>query len=321
MNANDVIEAYVNDVAVQLPRKQRNDVAFELRALLNEELQARADESGRAADASMAIELLQAFGHPALVAARYRPTLTIIDPADGRAFLRLSVIGLLVIWALALIEQVQQPVVPAGDFLLALSRWWGFILSTVVASMWWPGVLVVGYAIAGWTRHHSPSSDTWKPAAVDRIPGGRAALMLGLAGVVCGLAVLIDPRWVLDVFWGGRAASAAYEALTYTDSFRYRQGIVLWWLVALNIPLLVAAIVKGRWTGLMRRVQTIGSLATCAAMAWAVAGGPIFIRPAADNMTKGLMLLIIVLTLVDLGIKLHRSVKPTPDRMGSRLAG
>ena len=39
MNANDVIECYVNEVAVQLPRAQRNDVAFELRALLQEELQ------------------------------------------------------------------------------------------------------------------------------------------------------------------------------------------------------------------------------------------------------------------------------------------
>ena len=36
MNANDVIEAYVTDVALRLPRRQRNDVAFELRALLNE---------------------------------------------------------------------------------------------------------------------------------------------------------------------------------------------------------------------------------------------------------------------------------------------
>ena len=32
MNANDVIESYVTDVAEKLPRKQRNDVAFELRS-------------------------------------------------------------------------------------------------------------------------------------------------------------------------------------------------------------------------------------------------------------------------------------------------
>jgi len=60
MNANDVIESYVTDVALQLPRRQRNDVAFELRALLNEELQARAEAAGRGVDAAMATEFLGA---------------------------------------------------------------------------------------------------------------------------------------------------------------------------------------------------------------------------------------------------------------------
>ena len=317
MNANEVIEAYVNDVAVQLPRKQRNDVAFELRALLNEELQARAEASGRPADANMAIEFLQAFGRPADVAARYRPTLVVIDPADGHAFVRLTVIGLLVIWILGLIAQFDPPIQSADQFLSALGQWW---TKTVIASLWWPGVLAVYFAIAAWTHRRWPQSRAWRPVAADHIPGGRAAMMMGLAGVVLGLFVLTDPRWVLDAFWGGRAAPAAYEALTYSESFRQREGVLLWLLVASNIPLLVAAIMWGRWTAMMQRVQTVGSLATCAAMAWAVAGGPIFIRPAVDSMVKGLMLLIIVLTLLGLGIKLYRQVKPTPGRMGSPLA-
>jgi hypothetical protein len=64
MTANEIIEAYVADVAVQLPRKQRNDVAFELRALLQEQMQDRADAVGQAADASMATDMLRAFGNP-----------------------------------------------------------------------------------------------------------------------------------------------------------------------------------------------------------------------------------------------------------------
>ena len=86
MNANDLIESYVIDVAVQLPRKQRNDVAFELRALLNEGLQDKAEAAGRHVDATMATEFLRAFGRPADVAARYRPTLTIIDPRTDPDF-------------------------------------------------------------------------------------------------------------------------------------------------------------------------------------------------------------------------------------------
>ena len=85
MNVNELIDAYVADVAVQLPRRQRNDVAFELRALLGEELQAKAEATGGAVDVSMATEMLRDFGHPDDVAARYRsrPEITIIDPLTG----------------------------------------------------------------------------------------------------------------------------------------------------------------------------------------------------------------------------------------------
>ncbi len=145
MNANDVIESYVTDVAVQLPRKQRNDVAFELRALINEGLQDKADAAGRAVDAAMATEFLHAFGRPAEVAARYRPTLTIIDPADGHSFLRATVIGLAIIWVLGLLVRLRQSIDAPGGLLGALGQWWG---STVIPSLWWPGVLVVGFGVA-----------------------------------------------------------------------------------------------------------------------------------------------------------------------------
>ena len=90
---------------MRLPRAQRNDVAFELRALLHEELQGKAEDAGRAVDAAMALEFLRAFGRPADVAARYRPTLTIIDPSDGRRFLFATIVGLALIWSLGLLAQ------------------------------------------------------------------------------------------------------------------------------------------------------------------------------------------------------------------------
>ena len=123
MNANDVIESYVTEVALQLPRKQRNDVAFELRALINEELQGKAEESGRSVDAAMAIEFLQAFGRPEEVAARYRPALTIIDPADGHRFLRLTVIGMAIIWIAGLLERFSQPFGSVAEVLTVIGQW------------------------------------------------------------------------------------------------------------------------------------------------------------------------------------------------------
>ncbi len=310
MNANDVIESYVTDVAVQLPRKQRNDVAFELRALLNEELQAKAETAGRGVDAAMATELLNAFGRPADVAARYRPTLTIIDPVDGHSFLRATVIGLAIIWCLGLLMRLRQPIDSGWDLLSALGQWWGTI---VIPSMWWPGLLVVGFGTASWTRRRWPQTSEWKPRAGDRIHGGRVAMVMGLIGILCGLFVLIDPRWLLDVFWGGRAAPAAYEALTYTDTFLQRQALCLLVLITLNIPLLITVIVSGRWSAMMRRLELGLALVTCAVLAWTVLDGPIVMTPESDRTIKFFMVLIVAFTLISFGIKLYRSVRPTPN--------
>jgi hypothetical protein len=312
MNANDVIESYVTDVAMQLPRKHRNDVAFELRALIDEGLKDKAEAAGRAVDATMATEFLNAFGRPGDVAARYRPTLTIIDPADGHAFLRATVIGLAIIWLLGLVERLGQPIDSAGGLLGALGQWWE---STVIPSLWWPGVLVVGFAGAAWSRRRWPQTSQWKPRAGDRIHGGRAALVMGMVGIACGMYTLVNPRWLLDYFWGGHAAPAAYAALTYTEPFLKSQAPWLFALVVLNIPLLIAVIVQGRWSPLMRRLQTGLGLITCAALAWTIADGPVFMTQVSDRTAKYFLVLIVVCTLVDLGIKRYRRVRPTPNNL------
>ncbi len=309
MNAHEVIDAYVTDVAVQLPRRQRNDVAFELRALLTEELQGKAEATGRHADAEMAIAFLNAFGRPEDVAARYRPTLSVIDPADGYAFLRATIIGLTIIWSLGLLQLLGQPIDSGSDLLRALGHWW---TGTVIASLWWPGVLVVGFGLAAWSRRRWPQSAAWQPRAADRIHGGRATMVLALIGILCGLFVLLDPRWVLDVIWGGRAAPAAYQALTYTETFRNRQAPWLLALLLLNVPIYLTVIVIGRWTAGIRRIETLFAFVTCAALVWTVVDGPVFMAATSDKTVKFFLVLIVAFTLIHFGVQWHRRVKPAP---------
>lgn len=310
MNAKDLIEAYVADVAVLLPRSQRNDVAFELRALLHEDLSAKAEEAGREPDATMATELVRAFGRPAEVAARYRPTLTIIDPADGRSFLRATMIGLAVIWGAGLWVHLIEPVLSGSDFLQALARWW---LGDVIPSLWWPGVLVVGYGLASWSRRHRPQASEWKPRAGDATDASRVALGVAVVAILCGLAVLANPSWLLDVVWGGRAAAAAYEALTYTETFLKRQAPWLLGLLLLYVPLYFSVLVKGRWSPLLRRFEDALAFAICVMMMWTVVDGPIFMAPAGDRIAKPCLVLLTAMTLILWGIQLYRRVRPSPN--------
>lgn len=311
MTSIELIESYVADVAVQLPRKQRNDVAFELRALLGEQLQDKADTAGRSADASMTVEMLRGFGSPRDVAARYLPAMQIIDPVDARKFLRAAIVGLTVIWALGLLKLLQQPIHSAWDLLSAVGQWWGGV---VIPSLWWPGLLVVAFATAAWTRRKWPSASDWKPSAGNRLRGGRSAMAMGVFGMLCGIYFLIEPRRVLDIASGGQAAPVAYQALTYTETFLHRQAPYLLALILLNIPMVTLAMVQGRWSAAMQTTRVGLGLSTCAVMTWTIMDGPILSAPSSNEVAKWFMTLIIAYTLVDLGIRKYRSIKPAPSQ-------
>lgn len=310
MNPNQLIESYVADVAARLPRRQRNDVAFELRALLAEELAGKAEFAGREADATMAMELLRGFGRPADVAARYQPALTLIDPVDGRAFLRLALIGVGIICLALALAALRMPLATGNDLLRAFVFWWGSIFSPSLA---WLGLLVFGFGSAAWARRRWPESAEWKPRTGDHLPINRTAMAMGVIGILCGVYLLANPAWLLDVFLGGRAAPAAYEALAYTESFYQRQAPWLFGLLLLNVPILIALIVKGRWTTGLHRVYDVHGLLTCAVAAWALVGGPIFRMPTADGFMKLGLLAAIVWTLIVYGLRWSRGVKPRPE--------
>lgn len=309
MDASEVIELYIADVAAELPRRQRNDVAFELRALLSEELAARAEATGRATDAPLAIALLNEFGQPAEVAARYRPPLQIIDAADGWRFWRLCMIGLLLIWSLGLIARLAS-VTSAGSALAAIGAWWA---GTVIPSLWWPGVLVTGFAISAWARRRWPQRAQWQPKAPDQLTGGRSVVALGMLGIVCGIYLLAAPTRVLDLVWGGQAAPAAYAALTYADSFVQFTGPLILLLLCLNLPLFGSALVLGRRPRWLRRLELLHSLGMCAAMLWA-STSPIFNALAADQIARGTLVLIAVIALVYEGLRAYARVRPAPGR-------
>ncbi|MCA9900342.1 MAG: hypothetical protein H6654_06210 [Ardenticatenaceae bacterium] len=77
MNFNEMIDRYVNEVGEYLPRKMRADIEMELRSLLLDALEERADEEPSAKETAA---FLQEFGSPETIAAQYRPAEALIGP-------------------------------------------------------------------------------------------------------------------------------------------------------------------------------------------------------------------------------------------------
>lgn len=91
-----------------------------------------------------------------------------------------------------------------------------------------------------------------------------------------------------------------------------RQAPWLFALLLLNLPIMAVALLKGRRPAGLRRVETVIALATGALMLWSIVDGPLLRSPAGDAAAKFAMLAIVLMMLVDHGLRLSRRVRPTP---------
>ncbi len=224
MNANDVIESYVRDVARYLPRGKRNDVAFELRALLGDELAAKAQAAGRTPDKAMVMEFLKGFGRPAEVAGRYFQRPAVIDPTDTHHFL---------IWTLAaaVTVSVMSRMSRAG----AISGS-GLFLQCL-------GALVVVFAVMGWWRRRHPGALGWRPKrGPDWMPRGLAVPAM-TATLIFPVFMYAAPQTFVRVVFLGTLPTSGVE-LTEAFSQSGLRGATMTLLVLLAV-MYAAIVVQG----------------------------------------------------------------------------
>jgi hypothetical protein len=297
MTADEMIDSYVADVVTLLPRRQRRDVAQELRVLLREEVDAAASEQESREQAARA--LLAGFGRPADVAARYGSPVTLIDPADTRRFFTLAIAGAALIPFGVILNELTDQAGPRRDVVgQAIEKAWPGVLA-------WLGLLVVGFAVAAWARRRRPDAG-WKPRPIpaDRIsrPGRAAAIIF----FVLGTLALVNPAWPIRTVSGGRAAPAAYAAFAYDEGFLRLRGPVVLGLMIVGLIILATLLWQGRWRPWIRQAERLHSLAVCIVLTWAVAAGPVFKATSTDRSVKGAASLIVLVTLADLAVRTRR---------------
>lgn len=305
MNPDALIDSYVGDVVRHLPRTQRNDVAFELRSLLAEELEGRAADSGRPADRAMALDLLTAFGRPVDVADRYRPAgFTVIRPSEAPRFAAIAIGGVLVQWVLSLVAFFTQS---TAEVLSTLGAWW---LSWGLGSFWFPGFLITLTLIAGWVSARRDHAGEWMPARVvvrDRDAVRRPVLALYIALGVVGASIVIALPSLATLAPG--LPAPVIEAFRLDETFLSTRAPWVLLLWASSLALGIALLVAGRWSPLTRRLELAGGIAALVLLGWWIAAGPIFVSDYADEVTKLALIVVAVLVVVDLVLALRRRVR------------
>ena len=312
MQPNAIIESYVGDIVRHLPRRQRSDVGFELRSLLTEDLEGRAQERGRPADEAMTVEMLTAFGRPQEVADRYRPAgFTVTPPAEAPRFAKLALGGVALQWAVTLPAALLGPV-QTQDWAYA-ATWWGRLTtwwwSWGLGSFWWPGFLITLTLISALISHRRGEPKPWTPRpAVDRDSVNRATTVLGLTLGVIGATVVIALPWL--AYWLPNLPQPILDAFAFDPEFlqwRAPWVLLLW---AADFGLYLAVLVAGRWNRVTRRVALGINVAWLGLLTWWLLAGDIFQAEAADSTAKGSLILILVIVIIDTAVTIRRTTTP-----------
>ncbi len=283
-----MIETYIDDTVRLLPRRQRDDVAAELRSLLNEELHARARESGRPPDDSLALSLVRGYGHPNEVAARYQPPWAIIDPADSTSFMRAAFIGAGALVLLSAFSRLRPSQPGTADNLVKIG-----ILS-------WLGLLVVAFGAKNWIRRRWPRAVLWKPRDRDRTNRVGTAVVVPIATFF--VVLYGAPTWVLDHISGGRfdTSWAAYTA----DFQRLRLPCYIGLMVGL-LALISFVAIQGRWRRLTRRINIGLNMAVACLILYFAVQGNIFQSSMVDQIARDVLAVVAAIYVPCVGIMLY----------------
>jgi hypothetical protein len=300
MGPNDVIAAFIDDTVCLLPAALRKDVAIELHALLHEELEARAEQTGGQADAALALDLVRGYGRPEEVAARYTQPSSIIDPSDSKRFLRAAIIGAVVLALLAAMRERMGPPISTDGVAAAGNPSEDVGTMLQIGILAWLGVLVTTFGVRSWIRRRWPESRRWRPRDRDRVNRIGTAIVVPLASA-CVL-LYAAPTWVLDQLFRGRL-DTSWSA--YTPEF---QRFQLPWFIGLlagSLVLLAIAAIRGRWSRFMRRLSVAMNIAlSLIVLKFAVDGG-LFLSPDVDAIARNVCAAVTLFYLPLMGACLY----------------
>ncbi len=309
MNANEIIEDYVNQVAAKLPRRLRNDIGLELRTLLGEQVRTAAEQAGRAPDGEMTLQLLRQFGAPDEVAARYvTPGFELIDPALAPLFVKLALLCVGVQWAVTLPGVFSSP--------MRFEDWW---LRWGFSAFSWVGALVVWFAIGSWNRRRSAAASDrllpfwqmifWLPGPREWRPGepqaterraARNAAPLGAVVTVFFMA----PAWILGhLLPAGTDTSWAL----YDEHFQHWLLLPLIGLLGVRLVLLAAATLNTKLSAPTESLRFGLWVCSIALLYWALFSGRIFAHPVTDLLVKGWLLAFLIINTIQIIVWLRRS--------------
>ncbi|HEY8572175.1 hypothetical protein [Phenylobacterium sp.] len=264
----DLIERYLGAIRSQLPDEQKADVTAELRDVLMSQIEDKEAELGRPLDRRETEELLVAFGHPLVVAGRYRKFNQLIGPEVFPFYwfaLRtvLSIVAIIhVILGAVMIATAAAPGDAVGDAI-------GNLVTALVATVGWItlGFVLVEHtgAVAKlhrWSPHRLPA-----PIFKPRKSRFDAALEL------VGLIVFIG-WWTGVTQWTN--FNPQHDGLVFAGGpMRELMHRPVLWLAISGMALSAVELIRPSWNRLTVSASFAWHVAAALALVVYLQGGPL----------------------------------------------
>lgn len=231
----------------------------------------------------MVLDVLRAFGTPAEIAARYRPSsgMLIIPAGHTRSFAIVSIIGIALQWALTL------PWVFDGR--MAIGGWW---LTWGLGACWWPGFQAMMTLLIAWFRSRGLFVPKWSPriADPDRIDQSHVApTLVGFVFMTIIMAAVLLWMGVPMPDPGSGSGFDPEGVLALDPEFLRARTWPLWFVF---VPLMVTMFwtgLNGRWTTLMHRLNFSINLVFAAMLVWWLYADNIFIEQATNDIARTML--------------------------------
>ena len=313
MDVNEMVDRYVNEVGENLPRKLRADIEMELRSLLHDTIE---EQTNGDASPKIAAAILQEFGHPKEIAAKYRPEEVLIGAQLFPIYkmvikITISIVAVLhllgmgaELWATGSVDFIGSII----DSALSFAR------SAVVNA----GVVTVIFAIieripGATVEIPEQQPKSWDPFELppvkdpDRINRGEM-----IVGIVFGLIFIgwlnVFPNWLGGVEFTG--SDAGIYALVTPEFIRLIPWLTASWLM--EVVLKTAVVVQGRWHRITRWIELFVEVFGLYVVYLIYSLDSITFVPFFDWVISGILIVVMVIAGLGIVSKLFRLLLGRP---------
>ena len=248
---NNLQERYLHAVRWALPSGKADDIVAELRDILATRAEDREEALGRPLTTDETSAMLKDFGHPLIVAARYRPQQWLIGPDVYPFYIFALRIVLLISLGIQAAVAGARMVFGDGRPLQIAAQSWGGLWMSLIISI---GVVTIIFAVmerAGFPADHIKR---WVPDQLPDVKDKRKSVWESVFEIAAGILFLL--------WWAG---IVHFPMPTGGADFRIEAAPIfaqLYWpifaLVAVRLVDNLIEWVRPRWT-LVRSVLTIGT--------------------------------------------------------------